>query len=123
MRPILTIPGEMVSLNEYINAERTNRYKAAAIKKDETERVYWEARQQKLEGELGKHDFRFTWYVKDRRKDPDNCFFACKFIFDGLVKAGVIHCDGQECVGSIVHNPIQIDAKRPRVEVIILSEE
>ena len=37
----IVIKGSFVSLNEYINAERSNKYKAAKIKKEETERAYW----------------------------------------------------------------------------------
>ena len=33
---IINLPGEFTTLNKYINAERTNRYLGAKIKKEET---------------------------------------------------------------------------------------
>lgn len=115
----LVIKGEMTTLNDYIRAERGNKYAGAGLKKQETERVYWEARAQQLSAKLGKLDYTFTWYVKDRRRDPDNIAFAVKFILDGLYKAGIIESDTQEHVGRIIHNPIEVDKSNPRVEIQI----
>lgn len=117
----LTIQGEMTNLNHYINMERSNKFAASAIKKRETQRVWDHCKEQKLETTPGRypHLFIFTWYARNRRVDPDNLHFAAKFIFDGLVKASVLHCDGQECVGQVTHNTIKTDAKQPRVEVEI----
>lgn len=113
----LIIEGEMATLNEHDLANRTNRFMGAALKKRETERVYFACRQQKLSARLKKCNFTFTWFVKDKRKDPDNIHHAIKYIFDGLVQAGVLYGDTQEWIGKVTHNPIRIDAKRPRVEV------
>ena len=68
----ITIEGEFVTQNEYIKAERSNKGWAAAIKDNESTRVYYET--------LNKHkpvdeypiDITFVWYRKDRRTDPDN---------------------------------------------------
>jgi hypothetical protein len=38
--------------------------------------------------------FRFTWIEKDKRRNKDNIAFAKKYIFDGLVNAGIIKNDG-----------------------------
>jgi hypothetical protein len=37
------IEGGLCDLNKYITAERSNRFRAAKIKREETERVSWEA--------------------------------------------------------------------------------
>lgn len=113
----LVIPGEFTDLNTYIRVERGNRYASAGIKKRETDRVFWECRKQRLSAKLGRLDYTFTWFVRDRRKDPDNIAFATKFILDGLVKAGIIESDTQAHVGRITHNPIEVDRKAPRVVV------
>jgi Holliday junction resolvase RusA-like endonuclease len=115
----LILPGEFVTLNEYVNAERSNKYAGASIKKSETERVFWECRSQQLSAILGQLDYTFTWYVKDRRRDPDNVFFSTKFILDGLYKAGIIESDTQAHVGRIIHNKIIVDRENPRVEILI----
>ena len=80
-------------LNTYINAERSNRFMAAKIKKRETEAVYWLAKQQ-LKPVTSKVKLSFYWYVENIKKDPDNIAFAKKFILDGLKEAGIIKNDG-----------------------------
>lgn len=115
----LTISGSLTALNDYINAERANRFAAAKIKKAETERVAWSARVQKLKRTVGRVNLVFTWYEKNRRRDPDNVHFGAKFVNDGLVEAGILSNDSQKHIGSITHNPIKIDLHQPRVEVEI----
>ena len=81
----LLIEGELTALNEFINAERRNRYIAAKIKKDETGYCQDVAKKSGLK--LQETDFPcaliITWYVKNKRKDADNIAFAKKFILDG----------------------------------------
>ena len=63
-----------------------------------------------------------TWYMKNRRKDPDNISFAVKFILDGLVNAGALPNDGWNEIVEITHHFV-VDAKQPRVEVSLYSKE
>ena len=121
MKNFIVIPGEMVCLNEYIDVERANRYGAAAIKKAETDRVAWTVRALRVKPITDLCDFRFIWYVPNKRKDPDNIHFSAKFLFDGLVEAGVLPKDSQRYVGAVLHERIQIDAKNPRVIVEIMK--
>ena len=115
----LTIQGEMIDLNTYVNAERGNRYHAAAIKKAETERVYWACKEQRLKSMPdGISLIQCDRYTKDLRKDADNVSFAQKFCFDGLVLAGVLPNDTRRYTGSIHHNFL-VDKRRPRVEVTL----
>ena len=112
------IPGELTDLNTYIKAERGNRYSGAKLKKEETERVAWLSKGHKVD----KYPVNITcnWYLKDRRKDIDNCAFAVKFILDGLVMAGVLENDSQKYIKSLSHN-FAIDKANPRVVVEIKS--
>lgn len=113
----LIIQGEMTDLNTYINSERRNRFIAAKIKKEETERVFWECRSQKLSLITKPSYFIFTWFLKDKRKDPDNVSsLGRKFILDGLVRAGILFDDGQEYVKGFV-DVFKIDKEHPRVEI------
>ena len=57
-----------------------------------------------------------NWFVKDKRKDPDNCYFAVKYILDGMVDGGLLEGDGFKHISSIVHT-IEVDKEEPRVEV------
>jgi len=113
-----TIPGEFISLNDYINKERANKFAAYAIKKEETERVNWEARIQHLPHLEHPVYLEFHWYCKNKKKDPDNIIFAKKFILDGMVQAQVLRGDGWEDILGI-EDHWDIDSTNPRVEIYI----
>lgn len=98
----IIINDHMVSLNDYINAERSNRYKAAKIKKDMT----WLA--SFLSGGLsidpdGMYDVTFYHITPDSKRDPDNLAFRSKFILDGVVKQGKLKGDGRRNIRNIYH--------------------
>lgn len=116
----LVIPGELVDLNTYINAERSNRYAGAQIKSDMTNYITLLAKRLKIENRPLRTPVRMTyhWYCKDRRKDKDNIAFAKKFIQDGLVKAGVLKNDGWNDIEEFADR-FYVDPKNPRVEVEI----
>lgn len=119
-RKKLIIEGELPSLNEYINAERTNKYAGATIKRNSTMMVLAYARKSKLEAIMTPVVLLFKWYMKDRRKDIDNVAFAKKFILDGLVKAGILYDDNQKWVKGF-QDKFYIDKKKPRIEVSFLT--
>lgn len=114
----LTIKGELTDLNRYIDAERSNRYAGASIKKRETEKVAWSCVEQKLKPIHGPVGINCTWYTPDERKDADNVAFATKFILDGMVEAGILQGDGRKFVHSFMHT-FRVDKLKPRVEVLI----
>jgi hypothetical protein len=114
------INGELPSLNEYIQAERSNRFKASSMKKKATELVFWECRRQKLDVLTKPITITYTWYMKNKKKDLDNVEFAKKFINDGLVLAGIIINDGQEWVRGFT-DKFKIDRNSPRVEVVLTN--
>jgi hypothetical protein len=112
--------GSFISLNEYINYERMQKYIAASIKKRETERVYYEALSQK-KGQVNKKIFIvFHWFVKDKKKDKDNIAFAKKFILDGLVLAKVLKNDGFDEIEGFL-DFFSVDPKDERVEVTLIE--
>lgn len=118
------IPGELMSLNEFINIQRTHPMKGNQVKLRNTKRckrAVLEAIQQGLSFELPVR-LSITWYMKNRRKDPDNIAFAVKFILDGLVNAGALPNDGWNEIVEITHHFV-VDAKQPRVEVSLYSKE
>ena len=113
MRCTVTVEGRMPSLNDYISAERANRYKAAAMKKRETARVRAAAMQQRAPRFERRVTVRTTFYEPDMRRDADNVGFARKFVLDGLVAAGVI----PRCPDRVL-----TDRGRPRVVVEVSDE-
>ena len=110
----IIIQGELPDLNTYINAERSNRYVAAKIKKEATEFVVWQVKS--LPKITAPANYHFHWIVKNKRKDPDNVSYACKFIFDGLQSSGVLINDSMAWVKSIHHT---FEVGEPRVELWI----
>ena len=97
-----TIPCEMIDLNSYIRAERSNRFKAAKIKADETTKAMLYCRCLKLP-EKTQFNVEFYWTTKDRKKDSDNIYFAAKFILDGVVEAKKIENDTYKFIKNIAH--------------------
>lgn len=88
------IPYTFTDLNTYIDAERTNRYKAAKIKKDETAIVMWFLKNKKYKRIDEVVHITFVWHIKNYKKDPDNVSFSKKFILDGFVSADILKNDG-----------------------------
>lgn len=91
---IIEFDGEFETLNPYIDAERSNRYAGAAIKKRETLRAQLIGKTSGIQIKKYPVILQFFWYRDDKRTDPDNIEFSKKFILDGLVKAGVLRDDG-----------------------------
>lgn len=118
----LIVHGELTDLNTYMDAERTNRFIAAKIKKYETARVAGECREQRLKPMTKVNLLVCTWYAKDQRKDTDNIEFSKKFIMDGIVDARVLPRDSRKHTGSTTHHH-DIDAANPRVEIVLQGHQ
>jgi len=105
------------SLNDYIEAERTNRNIAAKIKRQETEIARYAA----LSTEpVDKYPVSIVcyWYRKDQRTDPDNVAFAIKFILDGFIKAQLLKGDGWKYIKEINHKFILDDNDYVIVDIV-----
>jgi Holliday junction resolvase RusA-like endonuclease len=82
---------DFVFLNEYINAERRNKYIASKIKRDTTHFVMWSVmNHEKIKTPTR---LKFTWLIPNKRRDLDNIAYAKKYILDGFVKAKLIPSD------------------------------
>ena len=118
----LVIPGRLPGLNEYIEANRANRQKGAAMKR-QWERVVVLAARAQLKGwkARGPVEIRYLWVEKDRRRDKDNISsFGRKAVQDALVKAGVLPNDGWRDIARFTDD-FAVDRDNPRVEVEILE--
>lgn len=109
---------ELPDLNTYINAERSNRYAAAKIKKEATHLVAWEAKRQ-LGKKIDINKITFIWNHKNRRKDMDNAEFSQKFIWDGLVEAGIIDNDNWPNRPNRTLHKHKVNKEEPGVVVLI----
>lgn len=118
----LTIHGRLDNLNDYISAERTNRYKGAQIKEKNQNIVIAEIMSQIRRVRL-KRPVRmvYRWYEINRRRDLDNISsFGRKVIQDALVKSGVLPDDGWKYVKGFT-DEFFVDAENPRIEVTIIE--
>lgn len=118
----IIIPGVLPTLNEYTDDNRTNKYKGAVVKRQATYTCRMHILKAMRTGLVLPQlpmDIKFTWYVKNRRKDKDNIAFAKKFILDGMVDAKLIENDGWKQVGDFQHQ-FKID-ENERVEVELLG--
>lgn len=119
----LIIHKRLPGLNEYIAAERTNKYKAAGMKRDAETLIGLCARQQ-LHGIhfAGRVTMRYTWREPNRKRDKDNIAFARKFIQDALVKIGVLQGDGWDWVDGF-SDSFEVDQENPGVTIVITEVE
>ncbi len=109
------IPGVLPTLNEYIVAERANRFAAAKLKKDATYKCkeYFD----KLTPVDSIGPVRFVWLHPNKRKDFDNVEFGQKFVFDGMVKAEFIKGDGWRHRAPFSIHEHRVSKDRPGVMV------
>ncbi|WP_087064249.1 RusA family crossover junction endodeoxyribonuclease [Intestinibacillus massiliensis] len=116
-----TIRGTLPGLNDYITAERTNRYKGAEMKR-RCEAVAMHAAQQ-LGGVCFTRPVRFVyrWFEPNRHRDKDNISaFGRKVIQDALVRAKVLENDGWKQIEGF-EDQFFVDKKAPRIEVQIFE--
>ena len=116
----LIIPGKLPGMNEYISAERTNRYEAAAMKREAEKLVILAARSSlrgwKAKGPVMMH---YLWVEKDRKRDKDNISgYGRKIIQDSLVKAKFLRNDGWNDIVGFTDS-FGVDKGNPHIEVII----
>lgn len=120
MEYLLTIPGRLDNLNDYIAAERTNRHKGAKMKADNGRIVAVAIRQCMRGVKIEKPVFmEYAWYEANRRRDKDNVSsFGRKVIQDALVDTGVLVDDGWQYVVGF-SDRFEVDKENPRIEVLI----
>ncbi|QXN86306.1 RusA family crossover junction endodeoxyribonuclease [Tetragenococcus halophilus] len=114
----VVIPGSLTDLNTYTNAERTNRYKGAKLKKQNTYKAaaaFMPVRTQKPQLPIKLH---IDWFCQNRRKDMDNISFAKKFILDGMQEAGYLKNDGWNEISGWEES-FYVDKENPRIEIKI----
>ena len=117
-----TIKGKLPNLNEYINSERSNRYKGAKIRKDNLLAIQLMAKSQIKETVQNYPvTIKITWYEPNNRRDVDNVIFAKKFISDALVKCGILKDDSRRYVKGYI-DEVLTDPSNPRIEVEIIEQ-
>jgi len=114
----IIIPGTLPGLNEYIGVCRGNKYSAAKMKNQAEHTVIVCTKKSKIKKFNNPVFVKFLWIEPNRRRDKDNIAFAKKFIFDGLVKAGILQGDGWRYVADF-KDTFAVDKLKPRIEIEI----
>lgn len=116
------IEHDLPTLNEYIEAERSNKYAAAKIKNRSTYLCMICALNSLREYKLnGLYDICIDWFRNDR-KDHDNIAFGIKFILDGLVESKILTNDNPTHIQDQSHKFHKIDKKEKNYCIITLTE-
>lgn len=115
---ILTIQGTLPTLNEYINAERRNKFIAANMKKKIQIKIKDCINKSEIKPFSSPVYMTYNWYVENKKKDKDNIAFAKKFIQDSLVESNILPNDGWNDIVGFQDN-FYIDKENPRTEIII----
>lgn len=120
----LVINGRLPGMNDFIKAERTNRYKGAEFKKQHQKTVEWHIKQQLRNVHISrKVRLFYMFYEQNRKRDLDNiCGFAHKVVQDALVQCRVLKNDGWSEIGGF-NDVFAVDAEHPRIEILIIEEE
>lgn len=119
----ITIQGRLSGLNEYIAAERANRYKAAKLKRENEAVVMIAIKQQLRNVKIEKPVYmEYTWVEKNKRRDLDNITFGRKIVQDSLVKAGILKNDGWKYILGF-SDRFEVEQENPRIEVVIKEVE
>ena len=114
-----TIEGKLSGLNEYINACRSNVYKANKLKKDNQSKIKIACILAHLKPVKNYPvTLEITYYEPNMRRDVDNVGFGVKFILDALVSLGILENDNQSHVSGISYE-VKCDKYYPRIEVTI----
>lgn len=120
MKNNFVIFNRLMGLNEYINLNRTNRFKGAKAKAKEENYIRKCILIAKQNGTLKPTEktikIDIKWYESNSRRDIDNITFATKFILDSLVKEKIIINDNQKYVQAISHE-VLVDKNNARIEV------
>lgn len=73
MEFLLTTPGKLPGLNDYIAAERANRHKGAKMKADSGNIVAMAIRQRMRGVKIDRPvEMHYIWYEPNKRRDLDN---------------------------------------------------
>ncbi len=113
------ITERLPGLNDYIDVERTNRYKGAAMKRQAEKIVIAAAQKLGKWRPKGPVKMVYSWFEPDRRRDKDNISsFGRKVIQDALVHGGWLKNDGWKEIAGFEDKFFE-DAKNPRIEVEI----
>ena len=115
----IVIPFTLPGLNDYIEAERQHRQKAAKMKREWQSHVFMILRRQLRRPLREPVTMHYLWVEKDRRRDKDNiAAFGRKVIQDALVQGHYLRNDGWNNIVRF-SDDFTVDKARPRIVIEI----
>lgn len=117
---MLVLKGRLPCLNDVINANRTNRYAGATLKREIQDSIALALTNQVKKRYTGKVIIFIRYFEKDNRRDEDNVMSGAKFILDALREMKVIKNDSRKYVHLL--QEVFTDKKEPRIEIEIKEE-
>jgi Holliday junction resolvase RusA-like endonuclease len=112
---VIELPFLPPTLNEIINAARSDKYAAAKEKRRWTNEVADACQgKQQFSGQVS---IDYHWRVKNTKRDPNNISASAKFIDDGLVAAKIITDDSLEVIVSVSHRYEKAERDRVRITI------
>lgn len=120
MKYTLHIPGRLPDLNDMIAAAKGcggRGYSYARMKKAWTNSIALIARGARIP-HMNRVRFDFHWHELDRSRNKDNICAARKFVWDGLVLAGVLDNDGWKQIADDWTDEFTVD-RQPGVTVTL----
>ena len=100
--------------NDYINIERTNKFKANNLKQQEKQYIWFCCKSKKYDGKYPVEIILKPHY-SSMRQDLDN--FRYKGLLDGLVTAGVLKNDNLKHIQRIVIEPVFDNTECVEIEI------
>ncbi len=94
----LRLTERLTTMNELVRANRNHWSKGGKLKKDETELIYYLAKEQGLKPFKFPVRIKCFWHYNRDNQDPDNLRTQIKSILDGLVLAGVLQGDSMKWI-------------------------
>lgn len=120
-----TILGRMPTLNNFIDADRTNKYIGNRMKQDEQKKVCLFILKDKVQKTRFENPvfIHYHFFEKNRRRDKSNvASFAIKVIEDALQEMHIIKNDNWKGIDDY-YVSFDIDEINPRIEVEIYENQ
>lgn len=117
-----TIDMRLPGLNEYILADRGNRFVGAKLKKTAQRAVEYYIQAARVPRVRTPIRLAYTFFEPNKRRDKDNIAgFAHKVIQDALVQQHIIDDDGWREIAGWTDD-FEVDKDRPRIEVTLIEQ-
>lgn len=124
----ITHSGRLPSLNEMVEANRTNPHKGAKIKKSEQNNLCMTITVARLQRRIvpvtTEHSVVvLEWHEATRRRDADNVESGAKMVLDSLVQTGILINDTRRYVEQVYHHVVDDKANGDGIVIRIYTEE